>query len=29
MGSRSGIGYDTHRLAAGRELVLGGVRLES
>ena len=26
---RSGIGYDTHRLAAGRELVLGGVRLES
>lgn len=28
MGSRSGIGYDTHRLAAGRELVLGGVHLE-
>ena len=29
MASRSGIGYDTHRLAAGRDLVLGGVRLES
>jgi 2-C-methyl-D-erythritol 2,4-cyclodiphosphate synthase len=29
MAVRSGIGYDTHRLAAGRELVLGGVRLES
>ena len=26
---RSGIGYDTHRLAPGRELVLGGVVLES
>jgi 2-C-methyl-D-erythritol 2,4-cyclodiphosphate synthase len=29
MAVRSGIGYDTHRLAAGRELVLGGVVLES
>jgi 2-C-methyl-D-erythritol 2,4-cyclodiphosphate synthase len=29
MSVRSGIGYDSHRLAAGRELVLGGVRLES
>jgi 2-C-methyl-D-erythritol 2,4-cyclodiphosphate synthase len=28
MGIRSGIGYDSHRLAAGRELVLGGVRLD-
>jgi 2-C-methyl-D-erythritol 2,4-cyclodiphosphate synthase len=26
---RSGIGYDCHRLVAGRPLVLGGVRLES
>jgi 2-C-methyl-D-erythritol 2,4-cyclodiphosphate synthase len=26
---RSGIGYDSHRLVAGRELVLGGVRLAS
>jgi 2-C-methyl-D-erythritol 2,4-cyclodiphosphate synthase len=29
MAVRAGIGYDTHRLAAGRELVLGGVVLES
>jgi len=29
MSVRSGIGYDSHRLAAGRELVLGGVRIES
>ena len=29
MGVRSGIGYDCHRLAAGRELVLGGVVLDS
>ena len=29
MAVRSGIGYDSHRLAAGRELVLGGVHLES
>jgi 2-C-methyl-D-erythritol 2,4-cyclodiphosphate synthase len=29
MSVRSGIGYDSHRLVAGRELVLGGVRLES
>jgi 2-C-methyl-D-erythritol 2,4-cyclodiphosphate synthase len=26
---RTGIGYDIHRLAAGRELVLGGVRIPS
>ena len=26
---RCGIGYDTHRLAEGRKLVLGGVELES
>ena len=26
---RIGIGHDTHRLAAGRPLVLGGVRIES
>ncbi|HWP84442.1 MAG TPA: 2-C-methyl-D-erythritol 2,4-cyclodiphosphate synthase [Terriglobia bacterium] len=26
---RCGIGYDTHRLAAGRKLVLGGVALDS
>ncbi|MFL6285705.1 MAG: 2-C-methyl-D-erythritol 2,4-cyclodiphosphate synthase [Pyrinomonadaceae bacterium] len=26
---RVGIGYDTHRLAEGRPLVLGGVRVES
>ena len=25
---RSGIGYDIHRLAAGRRLVLGGVAIE-
>ena len=29
MSVRTGIGYDCHRLVAGRELVLGGVRLES
>lgn len=29
MSTRSGIGYDSHRLAAGRRLVLGGVELES
>jgi 2-C-methyl-D-erythritol 2,4-cyclodiphosphate synthase len=28
MAVRSGIGYDCHRLAAGRALVLGGVTLE-
>jgi len=27
--SRSGIGYDSHRLAAGRRLVIGGVELPS
>jgi 2-C-methyl-D-erythritol 2,4-cyclodiphosphate synthase len=27
--ARSGIGYDSHRLVAGRPLVLGGVALES
>jgi len=27
--TRTGIGYDSHRLAAGRRLVLGGVELES
>jgi 2-C-methyl-D-erythritol 2,4-cyclodiphosphate synthase len=27
--ARSGIGYDSHRLVAGRRLVLGGVELES
>ena len=26
---RIGIGYDTHRLVAGRPLILGGVRVES
>jgi len=26
---RIGIGYDTHRLAEGRPLILGGVRIES
>jgi 2-C-methyl-D-erythritol 2,4-cyclodiphosphate synthase len=26
-GSRSGIGYDLHRLAAGRKLVLGGIEV--
>ena len=25
---RVGLGHDTHRLAAGRELILGGVRIE-
>jgi 2-C-methyl-D-erythritol 2,4-cyclodiphosphate synthase len=29
MAPRSGIGYDVHRLAAGRRLVLGGVELAS
>ncbi|HEX4032915.1 MAG TPA: 2-C-methyl-D-erythritol 2,4-cyclodiphosphate synthase [Solirubrobacteraceae bacterium] len=29
MALRSGIGYDVHRLAAGRRLVLGGVELSS
>ena len=29
MSTRSGIGWDVHRLAAGRRLVLGGVELES
>ena len=29
MGHRTGIGYDVHRVAAGRPLVLGGVRFES
>ena len=29
MSTRSGIGYDSHRLAAGRPLVLGGVQLAS
>ena len=29
MSVRTGIGYDSHRLVAGRELVLGGVRLAS
>ena len=28
MSSRTGIGWDSHRLAEGRPLVLGGVRLE-
>lgn len=28
-GYRVGIGYDSHRFAAGRPLVLGGVRIES
>ena len=28
MSARSGIGYDSHRLAAGRRLVLGGVEIE-
>jgi 2-C-methyl-D-erythritol 2,4-cyclodiphosphate synthase len=27
--TRTGIGYDSHRLAAGRRLVLGGVEIES
>jgi 2-C-methyl-D-erythritol 2,4-cyclodiphosphate synthase len=29
MGLRVGLGYDIHRIAAGRPLVLGGVRFES
>jgi 2-C-methyl-D-erythritol 2,4-cyclodiphosphate synthase len=29
MGIRTGLGYDCHRLVAGRRLVLGGVRLDS
>lgn len=29
MSQRVGIGYDIHRIAAGRPLVLGGVRFES
>ena len=29
MSERIGFGYDVHRVAAGRPLVLGGVRLES
>ena len=29
MGLRMGIGYDIHRRAAGRALILGGVRFES
>jgi 2-C-methyl-D-erythritol 2,4-cyclodiphosphate synthase len=29
MSSRSGIGYDSHRLVPGRRLVLGGVELDS
>ncbi|HUK61793.1 MAG TPA: 2-C-methyl-D-erythritol 2,4-cyclodiphosphate synthase [Dongiaceae bacterium] len=29
MGHRVGIGYDVHRLVAGRPLVLGGVRFDS
>jgi 2-C-methyl-D-erythritol 2,4-cyclodiphosphate synthase len=29
MTTRAGIGYDVHRVAAGRPLVLGGVRFES
>ncbi len=28
MSSRSGIGYDSHRLAEGRKLILGGVEVE-
>ena len=28
MGVRTGIGWDSHRLAAGRRLILGGVQLE-
>ena len=28
MSARAGIGYDSHRLAAGRRLVLGGVEVE-
>ena len=29
MGSRSGIGYDVHRLVGGRPLILGGVDIPS
>jgi 2-C-methyl-D-erythritol 2,4-cyclodiphosphate synthase len=29
MSARTGLGYDSHRLAAGRPLILGGVELES
>jgi 2-C-methyl-D-erythritol 2,4-cyclodiphosphate synthase len=29
MSARSGIGFDSHRLAEGRRLVLGGVEIES
>ncbi len=29
MSSRTGIGYDSHRLLEGRPLILGGVRIES
>ena len=29
MSTRTGIGYDVHRLAAGRRLVLGGVEIEN
>ena len=29
MTARSGIGYDSHRLVAGRPLILGGVTFES
>ena len=29
MAVRTGIGYDVHRLVAGRALIVGGVRLES
>jgi 2-C-methyl-D-erythritol 2,4-cyclodiphosphate synthase len=28
MSARAGLGYDSHRLAAGRRLVLGGVEIE-
>ncbi|HEX8743893.1 MAG TPA: 2-C-methyl-D-erythritol 2,4-cyclodiphosphate synthase [Thermoleophilaceae bacterium] len=28
MSSRSGIGYDSHRLEAGRPLILGGIEIE-
>ena len=29
MSTRTGIGYDSHRLVEGRPLILGGVRIES
>ena len=29
MSARTGLGYDSHRLAAGRRLVIGGVELEA